>query len=90
VSLAREAPYTVNGHCDIASLPRSIHIAELGPRDGLQIEATLLTTPQKLEFIDRLVRAGVREIEIGSFVNPRAVPQMADTPALFQAAWAVQ
>ncbi len=82
---ARKGPYVVNGHCDGASLPTSIHIAEVGPRDGLQIEATLLTTPQKLELIDRLVRAGLREIEIGSFVNPRAVPQMADTPELFQA-----
>lgn len=69
----------------MGSPPKSVHLAEVGPRDGLQIEGTLLTTSQKLEFIDRLVRTGLREIEIGSFVNPRAVPQMADTPDLFQA-----
>ena len=67
------------------TLPNSVHICEVGPRDGLQIESVRLTLLQKLDLIDRLAQAGLREIEVGSFVNPRAVPQMADTPELFQA-----
>lgn len=62
--------------------PRTIEIVEVGPRDGLQNESTLLTTAQKLDFIDRLIAAGARRIEAASFVNPRRVPQMADSAAV--------
>lgn len=59
--------------------PDKIQICEVGPRDGLQIEKKLLTTEQKIELIERSVEAGAKIIEIGSFVHPKAVPQMADT-----------
>jgi len=59
--------------------PSSIIICEVGPRDGLQNEQTLLTVEQKVELIERSVQAGAKIIEIGSFVHPKAVPQMADT-----------
>ena len=64
-------------------LPKTVHLMEVGPRDGLQIEPTILTTAQKLELLDAIAQAGVREIEVGSFVNPKAVPQMADTEQVF-------
>ncbi len=65
------------------SLPKSVHLMEVGPRDGLQIEGTILSTDQKLELLEAIAEAGVKEIEVGSFVNPKAVPQMADTEAVF-------
>ena len=65
------------------TLPKTVHLMEVGPRDGLQIEPTILTTDQKLELLDAIAAAGVREIEVGSFVNPKAVPQMADTEVVF-------
>src|SRR5580704_2584599 len=61
---------------------RKIEIVEVGPRDGLQNEATLFSTSQKLEFIRRAIDAGVRRIEAASFVNPKLVPQMADAEAV--------
>jgi len=64
-------------------LPKSVHLMEVGLRDGLQIEPTILTTDQKLELLEAIAEAGVTEIEVGSFVNPRAVPQMADTEEVF-------
>lgn len=65
-------------------LPKTAHLTEVGPRDGLQIEPTLLTVEQKLELLDAIAAAGVREIEVGSFVNPKAVPPMADTEEVFR------
>lgn len=64
-------------------LPKTVHLMEVGPRDGLQIEPTILTTAQKLELLDAIADAGVTEIEAGSFVNPKAVPQMADSAEVF-------
>ncbi len=58
-------------------MSRRIEIVEVGPRDGLQNEKTLLEVDQKLEFIQRLEAAGARRMETVSFVNPRRVPQMA-------------
>jgi hydroxymethylglutaryl-CoA lyase len=58
-------------------LSRRIEIVEVGPRDGLQNEKTLLDVGQKLEFIHRLEEAGARRIETVSFVNAKRVPQMA-------------
>ncbi|KIQ18239.1 hydroxymethylglutaryl-CoA lyase [Rhodococcus sp. MEB064] len=54
-----------------------VHLVEVGPRDGLQNEQTLLSVEQKLDLIHRSVAAGVRRIEAVSFVNPKRVPQMA-------------
>jgi len=59
--------------------PSKIALCEVGPRDGLQNEKTSFTVDQKVELIERSVDAGVKFIEIGSLVHPKAVPQMADT-----------
>jgi hydroxymethylglutaryl-CoA lyase len=63
---------------------RGVRIYEVGPRDGLQAEATVVPTAAKRRFIDLLVEAGLREIEATSFVSPRAVPQLADADALMR------
>lgn len=59
-------------------------VNEVGPRDGLQSLGTVLSVAERLAFIQSLIHAGIRNIEAGSFVSPKAVPQMADTDALFQ------
>ncbi len=56
-----------------------IRVIEVGPRDGLQNEKVRVPTRTKLEMIQGLVEAGARDIEIGSFVHPKWIPQMADT-----------
>jgi hydroxymethylglutaryl-CoA lyase len=58
-------------------MSRFIEIVEVGPRDGLQNEKTVLEVGQKLDFIRRLDAAGARRMEVVSFVNPKRVPQMA-------------
>ena len=58
--------------------PSHVHITEVGPRDGLQNETTLVEVTQKLGLIERLLQAGVRHFEATSFVSPKWVPQMAD------------
>jgi len=60
------------------SLPAAIEFVEVGPRDGLQNEKTLIATADKLMLIERAIAAGARRIEVTSFVNPKKVPQMAD------------
>jgi isopropylmalate/homocitrate/citramalate synthase len=67
------------------ALPRQVRIYEVGPRDGLQNEATPLPTATKLEYIRLLRAAGLREIEATSFVSPRAIPQLADADELMRA-----
>lgn len=57
-------------------------IFEVGPRDGLQNESVILPVESKVALIERLVDTGLRDVEIGSFVHPRWVPQMADTDAV--------
>ncbi len=59
-------------------LPAQVTIYEVGPRDGLQNEARQVPTADKLRFIDALVGAGIRDIEITSFVSPKWIPQLAD------------
>src|SRR6188472_248306 len=59
-----------------------VRIYEVGPRDGLQNESTAIPLETKLEFIDRLVASGLREIEATSFVSPKAIPQLADADEL--------
>ncbi len=60
------------------SIPKHIEFVEVGPRDGLQNEAVLVSTEDKLALINRAIVAGARRIEVTSFVNPNRVPQMAD------------
>jgi isopropylmalate/homocitrate/citramalate synthase len=66
-----------------AGAPRSVTICEVGPRDGLQNEAGTIATDDKVRFCDLLGEAGVPMLEVGSFVNPKAVPQMADSEEVF-------
>jgi hydroxymethylglutaryl-CoA lyase len=61
-----------------------VRIYEVGPRDGLQAEATLVATDAKLAFIGMLADAGLREIETTSLVRPDAIPQLADADDLLQ------
>ncbi|XHS00080.1 hydroxymethylglutaryl-CoA lyase [Sphingomonas sp. DBB INV C78] len=62
--------------------PSQIEIVEVGPRDGLQNEALIVSTADKLKLIHAAIDAGIRRIEVTSFVNPRKVPQMADAEAV--------
>ena len=61
------------------ALPSSVRIVEVGPRDGLQNEATIVPTAVKVELVDRLSAAGLPAIEAGAFVSPKWVLQMADS-----------
>lgn len=65
-------------------LAKQITVCEVGLRDGMQIEKRILTVTEKLEMIHRLEDAGVTVIEVGSFMSPKAVPQMANTDEVFQ------
>jgi len=65
-----------------ATTPRRLTLLEVGPRDGLQMERETVPTEVKAELVERLLKAGVRRIEVTSFVNPKKVPQMADAEAL--------
>jgi len=56
-----------------------ILVSEVGPRDGLQIERTKLSTADKVRLIEALAKAGLSRIEVGAFVHPKIVPQMADS-----------
>lgn len=62
-----------------------IELVEVGPRDGLQNEPATISTADKVELIARSISAGVRRIEVASFVSPRRVPQMADAEAVVAA-----
>lgn len=63
-------------------LPQSVRIVEVGPRDGLQNEQTTLPVEKRHEFIRLLGNAGLRDIEVGSFVHPERIPQLANTEEL--------
>ncbi len=65
--------------------PARITLCEVGLRDGLQNEKTLLATPDKLALAKAVIAAGVPVVELGSFVSPKAVPQTADTDELYKA-----
>jgi len=62
----------------VSDLPKRIHIQEEGPREGFQFEKGTIPTRRKIELIDRLSLTGLDHIQIVSFVNPKAVPGMAD------------
>jgi hydroxymethylglutaryl-CoA lyase len=66
-------------------LPPRVTICEVGPRDGLQNESTVLPVEVKAEFVNRLVDAGHTLVETTSFVHPKWVPQLADAEQLWQA-----
>ena len=66
-------------------LPTQVHLVEVGPRDGLQNEAQSVPTAIKVELVNRLLQAGVQDIEVTSFVSPKWVPQMADGAAVLAA-----
>jgi hydroxymethylglutaryl-CoA lyase len=61
------------------ALPESVRIREVGPRDGFQNEPEVLPTEQKVRLIGMLADAGLKRIEVGSFVRPDVIPQLADT-----------
>ena len=63
-------------------LPTRVTLVDVGPRDGLQNEQQSVATPHKVELVHRLQAAGLREIEVTSFVSPKWVPQMADNAAV--------
>lgn len=67
-----------------SNLPSRVRIVEVGPRDGLQNEPTPIATATKVSLIHQLVDAGLTYIEAGSFVNPKWVPQMADSAEVFE------
>src|SRR5882757_2024288 len=62
---------------------QDVELVDVGPRDGLQSDAVILPTPVKIQLIERLIGAGVRAVEVASFVNPKKVPQMADAEAIY-------
>lgn len=68
----------------MAGLPSAVTIVEVGPRDGLQNEATPVSTESKVAFIDQLTAAGLREIEVSAFVSPKWVPQLKDAEEVFR------
>jgi hydroxymethylglutaryl-CoA lyase len=65
------------------TFPSKVSIVEVGPRDGLQNEAVPVPTAAKVAFITALAEAGLSQIEAGSFVHPKLVPQLADADAVF-------
>jgi isopropylmalate/homocitrate/citramalate synthase len=65
-------------------LPERVTVYEVGPRDGLQNESETLSLEVRAEFVDGLSEAGLPAIEVGSFVSPKAVPQLADTEELYR------
>jgi len=65
------------------SLPKHVRLVEVGPRDGLQNEAQPISVDDKVRLVDRLTDAGLGYIEVGSFVSPKWVPQMAGSAEVF-------
>jgi hydroxymethylglutaryl-CoA lyase len=69
----------------MASLPASVQIREVGPRDGFQNEPEVIETERKVELIDMLARTGLRRLEVTSFVRPDVIPQLADAERVLAA-----
>ncbi len=65
-------------------IPKHVRIVEVGPRDGLQNEAQIISLVNKVKLIESLVHAGIQHVEAGSFVSPKWVPQMADSLNVMQ------
>lgn len=68
-----------------ASFPSRVTLVEVGPRDGLQNEATTVPAADKVRYVEMLVDAGIKAIEATSFVSPKAVPQLADADEVYPA-----
>ena len=64
-------------------MSRFVRIVEVGPRDGLQNESSIIATADKIALIDRLSATGLRSIEVTSFVSPKWVPQLSDAAEVF-------
>ena len=64
-------------------VPSKVAVVEVGPRDGLQNEGVIISTADKIAFVDRLSAAGHQAIEVAAFVSPKRVPQMADAAEVF-------
>ncbi len=70
---------------NVIQLPKKVRIVEVGPRDGLQNERAKIPTKIKTAFVNKLIEAGLTDIEVSSFVHPKAIPQLADATELFEA-----
>ena len=68
----------------IVNMPKSVRLTEVGPRDGLQNEVRNLATADKIKLIRMLAAAGIREMEVTSFVSPKAVPNLADAEEVME------
>ena len=66
------------------ALPKRVTLCEMGPRDGLQNEDRMVSSDDKIAYIDLLSQSGLTEIEVTSFVNPKAIPQLADAAEVFE------
>lgn len=60
------------------SLPKSVTVIEVGPRDGFQMEVNFIPTETKIDLINALVKTGIKRLEVTSFISPKAIPQMGD------------
>lgn len=69
----------------MSDLPKAVEFHEEGPREGFQIEKTLFPLAQRAKLVERLADSGLKQIQVGSFVSPKAVPTMADVGDLFAA-----
>jgi len=67
------------------NLPKSVTLIEVGPRDGFQMEKTVIPTQMKVEIIEGLIAAGFKHIQVTAFVHPDRVPQLADAETLVKA-----
>jgi len=66
------------------SLAQKITVVEVGPRDGFQMETEFIPTERKIEIVNRLVSAGLRHVEVTSFVSPKAIPQLRDAAQVLE------
>lgn len=64
-------------------IPDRVHVYEVGPRDGLQLERAVVPTAVKVEMVERLAAAGLPYVEVSSFVHPDWIPQLADADEVF-------
>ena len=65
-------------------LPKHVKIVEVGPRDGLQAESITLSVETRIQLINLLSDSGLRALEVGSFVSPQWIPQLAETDKVYQ------
>lgn len=71
-------------HSNPTLIGQHIKVVEVGPRDGLQNQKQIVPLQDKIKLINRLAKAGLPVVEVGSFVSPKWVPQMANSKELFQ------